>query len=142
MFPSTSARETSSILRKQNSLFPSGPDIKCILYAPFQNPPFPFALLNKYLNFGREFSRRVLFLFHMLLNNGTFSLLYNKLPCRLISFSIMLSVSCYKLLVLIVICIRLTQPIVNCSQRTISTKHFHRKAGHSRTLQAVVHEMR
>ena len=31
MFPSTSSRETLRLLGKQNSLFPSGADIKCIL---------------------------------------------------------------------------------------------------------------
>ena len=32
MFPSTSSRETLRISGKQNSLFPSGAHIKCILY--------------------------------------------------------------------------------------------------------------
>ena len=31
MFPSTSSRETSGLSGKQNKLFPSGTDIKCIL---------------------------------------------------------------------------------------------------------------
>ena len=79
----------------------------------------------------------------MPLKNGTYSLLYNKLLRSLISVSIMLSVSCHSTLaVLIVICTRLTQSIVNCCQRTICTKHFHRKAKRYRTLQAVVHELR
>ena len=60
----------------------------------------------------------------MPLKNGTYSLLYNKLLRSLISVSFMLSVSCHTLFVLFVICIRLTQPIVNCSQRTIRTKIF------------------
>ena len=63
-------------------------------------------------------------LFNMPLKNGTYSLLYNKLLRSLISVSFMLSVSCHTLSVLIVICICLTQPIVNCSQRTICTKIF------------------
>ena len=78
----------------------------------------------------------------MPLKNGIYSLLYNKLLRSFISVSIMLSVSCYTLFVLIVICIRLTQPIVNCSQRTICTKNLHRKAKRYRTLQGVVHELR
>ena len=60
---------------------------------------------------------------------------------RLISVSIMLSVSCHTFLLLVMIYIRLTQPIVNCSQRTIRTKNFHRKAKRYRTFQAVVHEL-
>ena len=32
MFPSTTSRETLRLLGKQNSLFPSGADIKCILF--------------------------------------------------------------------------------------------------------------
>ena len=32
MFPSTSSRETLRLSGKQNSLFPSGAHIKCILY--------------------------------------------------------------------------------------------------------------
>ena len=31
MFPSTSSRETSGLLGKQNKLFPSGSDIKCTM---------------------------------------------------------------------------------------------------------------
>ena len=60
----------------------------------------------------------------MPLKNDTYSLLYNKLLCSLISVFFMLSVSCHTLFVLFVICIRLTQPIVNRSQRTIRTKIF------------------
>ena len=33
MFPSTSSRETLRLSGKQNSLFPSGADIKCIIVA-------------------------------------------------------------------------------------------------------------
>ena len=33
MFPSTSSWETSGLSGKQNSLFPSGPYIKCITYS-------------------------------------------------------------------------------------------------------------
>ena len=78
----------------------------------------------------------------MPLNNGTFSLLYNKLLRSLISVSIMLSVSCHAFLILVMIYIHLTQSIVNYSQRTIRIKNFHRKALNAiATLQAVVHEI-
>ena len=78
----------------------------------------------------------------MPLNNGTFSLLYNKLLRSLISVSIILSVSCHEFLLLAMIYIHLTQSIVNYSQRTIRTKNFHRKVLNTIvTLQAVVHEI-
>ena len=78
----------------------------------------------------------------MPLNNGTFSLLYNKLLRSLISVSIMLSVSCYAFRILVIIHIHLTQSIRDCSQRTIRTKNFHRKVLNAIvTLQAVVHEI-
>ena len=37
MFPSTSSRETLRLSEKQNSLFPSGAHIKCILFPPASN---------------------------------------------------------------------------------------------------------
>ena len=78
----------------------------------------------------------------MPLNNGTFSLLDNKLLCSLISVPIMLSVSCFAFRTLVIIHIYPTQSIVDCSQRTIRTKNFHRKALNAIvTLQGVVHEI-
>ena len=65
------------------------------------------------------------------------SLLYNKLLRSLISVSIMLSVSCYAFRRLVIIHIHLTQSIVDCSQRTIRTKNFHRTALNA----IVVHEI-
>ena len=51
MFPSTSSRETLRFSGKQNSLFPSGADIKCIMYESIPNAIIPapeFDFSNKY----------------------------------------------------------------------------------------------
>ena len=75
----------------------------------------------------------------MISNTCTFSLLYNKLLCGLISVPIMLSVSGYVSFVLSTIYIHLvlTLPIVN--RRTIGTKAFIKRLNAIVMLQSVIH---
>ena len=44
MFPSTSSRETLRLSGKQNSLFPSGAHIKCIILFAHHNPSLNISL--------------------------------------------------------------------------------------------------
>ena len=54
MFPSTSSRETLRLSGKQNSLFPSGADIKCIILLTLNRVCHCFLILSTIMSHVRS----------------------------------------------------------------------------------------